>query len=53
MSKMRLTLPRFRYSVCQKFTKNKERIKKFEEKGDWRYIYQNELDKTGFAWWKF
>ena len=30
------------------FTKNKERIQKFKEAGDSRYIYQNELDKTCF-----
>ena len=28
--------------------KNKERIQKFKEIGDSRYIYQNELDKTCF-----
>ena len=28
--------------------KNKERIQKFKETGDSRYIYQNELDKTCF-----
>ena len=28
--------------------KNKERIRKFKETGDSRYIYQNELDKAGF-----
>ena len=34
------------YSACAKFTKNKERVWKFKETGDWRYISQNELDKT-------
>ena len=29
------------YSACRPFSKNKERIKKFEEPGDSRYIYQN------------
>ena len=38
--------PGFTYSACGSFTKNKERIKKFKETGDSRYIYQNELDKT-------
>ena len=28
--------------------KNKERIQKFKETGDSRYIYQNELDKACF-----
>ena len=30
------------------FTKDIERIKKFKETGDSRYIYQNELDKACF-----
>ena len=39
---------RFTYSACGPFSKNKERIQKFEETGDTRYIYQNELDKACF-----
>ena len=35
-------------SVCQGFTKNKERIQKFKETGDSRHIYQNKLDKACF-----
>ena len=46
MPKMDLRQPRFNYSACGLFPKNKERIKKFKEGGDLRYIYQNELDKT-------
>ena len=38
----------FTYSACGPFTKNKERIQKFKETGDTRYIYKNELDKTCF-----
>ena len=30
------------------FTKNKEKIQKFKETGDSRYIYQNKLDKPCF-----
>ena len=30
------------YSVCGPFTKNKDRIQKFKETEDSRYIYQNE-----------
>ena len=30
------------------FIYKKQRIKKFKETGDSRYIYQNELDKTCF-----
>ena len=40
--------PGFTYSACRRFTKNKERIIKFKETGDPRYIYQNELDKACF-----
>ena len=46
MSEMHLKQPGFTYSVCGPFTKHKERIKKFEQTGDTRYIYRNELDKA-------
>ena len=45
---MYLRQPRFTYSACGPFTKNKERIKKIKETGGSRYIYQNELDKACF-----
>ena len=45
---MHLRQPEFTYSACGPFTKNKERIQKFKETGDSRYIYQNELDKACF-----
>ena len=48
MPEMRLRQPGFAYSTCGPFTKNKERIQKFKETGDLRYIYQNELDKACF-----
>ena len=48
MLEMHLKQPRFIYSACGLFTKNKERIQKFKETGDSRYIYKNELDKTCF-----
>ena len=37
---------RFTYSACGPSTKNKERIQKFKETVDSRYIYENELDKA-------
>ena len=40
--------PGFTYSACGPFTKNKERIQKFKQTGDSRYIYKNELDKACF-----
>ena len=38
----------YTYSACAPFTKSKERIQKFKETGDSRYIYQNELEKACF-----
>ena len=48
MPEMDLRQPKFMYSACGPFTKNKERIQKFKETGDSKYIYQNELDKACF-----
>ena len=36
------------YSSSRPFTKNKERIQKFKQTGDSRYIYQNKLDRACF-----
>ena len=48
MSEMHLTQTGFTYSACGPFTKNKERIQKFKETSDNKYIYRNELDKACF-----
>ena len=48
MPEMHLKQPGFTYSACEPFTKNKERIPKFKETRDSRYIYRNELDKPCF-----
>ena len=48
MPEMHLRQPRFVCSACGPFTRHKERIKKFKETGDTRYIYRNELDKACF-----
>ena len=48
MPETHLRQPVFTYSASDPFTKSEERIKKFKETGDSRYIYQNELDKTCF-----
>ena len=48
MPEMHLKQPGFTYSACGPFTKNNERIQKFKQTGDSRYIYRNELDKTFF-----
>ena len=48
MPEMHLRQPQFTYSACGPFTKHKERIKKFNQTGDTRYIYRNDLDKACF-----
>ena len=48
MPKMHLRQPGFTYSACKTFTKNKEKIKRFKQTGDSRYIYRNELDEACF-----
>ena len=45
---MHLRQPQFIYSACGPFTRHRERIKKFKQTGDTRYIYRNELDKACF-----
>ena len=41
--------PVFIYSPCRQFTKHRERVQKFKETGDLKYICENELDKACFA----
>ena len=57
MPEMYLRQPGFTYGDRGPFTKNKERIQKFKETRDTRYIYQNELDKScfqhGMVYWDF
>ena len=48
MPEMHLKQPGFTYSAWGPFTKNKERIQKFEKTGDTNYIYKYELDKVCF-----
>ena len=48
MPKMHLRQPGFTYSAYGCLTSGKERIQKFKETGDSRYIYQNELNKACF-----
>ena len=40
MPEKHLRQPGFTYSACDLFTKNKEKIKRFKETGDLRYIYK-------------
>ena len=48
MPEMHLKQPKFTYSACGPFTKNKERIQKFKQTGGTSNIYKNELDKACF-----
>ena len=49
MPEMHLRHPQFTYSTCGPFTKHTQRIQKFKETGDTKYIYRNELDKACFV----
>ena len=48
MPEMNLKQLGFTYSACGPFTKNKDRIQKFKETGDTKYVYRNELGKACF-----
>ena len=48
MPEMHLSQPGFTYSAFGPLTKNKQRIQKFMQTGDSKYIYKNELDKACF-----
>ena len=48
MLEMHLKQPGFTYSACAPFTKDKERIEKFKETGDTKYIFKYELGKACF-----
>ena len=48
MPEMHLRQPGFACDPCGPFTKYKERMLKFKETVNSRYIYQNELDKAYF-----
>ena len=48
MPEMHIRQPQFIYSAFGPFTRPKERIKKFKQTGDTRYIHRNELDKACF-----
>ena len=48
MPEIHLRQPGFTYSAYGPFTRHKERIKKFEQTGNTRYLYRNELNKAYF-----
>ena len=39
MPELHLKQPQFTYSACGPLTRNKERIERFKESGDTKYIY--------------
>ena len=48
MSEMHLIQTGFTYIACGPFTKDKERIRKFKERGNSRYIFQKKLGRDCF-----
>ena len=48
MLEMHLKQSGFTHSACGPLPKNKERIQKFKETGDTKYIYKNKLDIACF-----
>ena len=48
MPEMDLKQPEFTFNACGPFTENEERIQKFRETGELRYIYRDELHETCF-----
>ena len=48
MPQMHLKQPKFTYNACGAFAENKERIQKFRETWDSRYIFKNKVDKAYF-----
>ena len=48
MPEMYLKQPGFTDSACGPFTKNRERIQRFKEARDRKYIYKNELNNVCF-----
>ena len=48
MAEMHLKQPGFTYNTYDLFNKNKDRIQKFIQTVDTRYIYWNDLDKACF-----
>ena len=49
MPDLHLKQPGFTYCACGPFTKHRERIQKFRERGRLKHLYRNELDKVWFA----
>ena len=48
LPEMHLKQRGFTYSICNPFTKNKERIEKLMQSGNTDFIYKNELDQACF-----
>ena len=48
MPEFHLKQPGFTYRSCRSFTKHHEKIQKFRETVDLKYLYRSELDKACF-----
>ena len=46
---LHLRQPGFTHSACRPFSTHRERIRKFRETGNLKYIYKNILDKACFV----
>ena len=53
MPEVHLRQPRFTYSACESFSKNKEQIQKFKETGDLKYIYWNVPRQEFLSTWAY
>ena len=49
MQELHVRQPGFTYSACPTFAKHHERIQKFKETGNLKYICKNGLDKVCFS----
>ena len=49
MSELHLKEPRFTYSSCRPFTEHREKVQRFRETDNLKYLYRNKLDKACFA----
>ena len=49
MPEFHLKQPWFTYSAYGPFTKHRERVQKFRNTGNLKYLFRNELDKAYFA----
>ena len=49
MQELHLKQPGFTYSACGPFTEHRKAIQKIRERGNFKHLHSNELDKACFA----